>query len=401
MLQIFKNPRVDFMGKRHLWVGLSAAAVLASAIFVPIHGIKWGIEFTGGTELQVRYAARPNIGSIRSELDAAGFAGALVTTIGKGEENEVYIRLGLVKGAKDEDIAKKVIDALRTPDVRQKRAAGLTDLNEADATTLKSLLESDPDLARDDADKLAAAILDARKEKAIFLSPTDLRSLPGMTPKAMEFVSARTFTGPFAMRGESYIGPAIGKELVRKAVIAIVGSLIGMLVYIWIRFEFQWGLAAVVALIHDTAVTLLVFSISGYEMSLPVVAAFLTLVGYSTNDTVVVFDRIRENIRLRGAPDLVATINDSINQTLSRTIITSGLTWIVVVALLVLGGEALRPFSFVMTFGILVGTYSSIYIASPFLVVWRHYLQRRKELKAPSASPTKGGAKKVRSTRTA
>ncbi|MBZ5637903.1 MAG: protein translocase subunit SecF [Acidobacteriia bacterium] len=395
MLQIFRNPKIDFMGKRSLWVGLSIAVVLGSAIVVPIHGIKMGIEFTGGTEVQVKYATSPNLGAIRSELDRAGFTNHLVTTIGKPEENEVYIRLGLVSAVKEENLTPKVVTALRAEDVRRRIESHGVDLNNADESSLKTLLESSPDLAREDAQKIAAGIVEARKEKAIFRSVDDLAGVPGMKPPAMEVLRQRAFTGPFAVRSESYIGPAIGRELVKKALLAILGSMVGMLAYIWFRFEFQWGLAAVVALVHDTAVSLLLFSLSGYEMSLPVVAAFLTLVGYSTNDTVVVFDRIRENLKLRGGEDLIGLINDSINQTLSRTIITSGLTWVVVVALLALGGEALRPFSFVMTIGIIVGTYSSIYIASPILVVWKHYFKKKGKFAATGARP---GARKVRAS---
>ncbi len=395
MLHIFKNPQIDFMGKRNLWVGLSVVFVLASAIIVPIHGIKRGIEFTGGTEVQVKYAAAPDLHAIRSELNRAGFTNHLVTTIGKPEENEVYIRLALASAVKEENLTPQVVAALRTDDVRQKISTGLLDVNVADAASLKSLLETAPDLAREDAQAISTGIVEARKEKAIFRSLDDLSGVPGMKPAATEILKKRAFVGPFAVRSESYIGPAIGRELVRKAVLAIVGSLAGMLVYIWFRFEFQWGLAAVVALIHDTAVSLLLVSLSPYEMSLPVVAAFLTLVGYSTNDTVVVFDRIRENLKLRGGDDLVKVINDSINQTLSRTIITSGLTWIVVVALLVMGGEALRPFSFVMTVGIIIGTYSSIYIASPILVVWKHYFKKKGKFAAEGA---KSRARKVRAS---
>jgi len=395
VLHFFKNPQIDFMGKRNLWVGLSIAFVLISAVVVPIHGVKRGIEFTGGTEVQVKYTAPPNLGLIRSELNRAGYGNHVVTTIGKPEENEVYIRLGLVSAVKEENLTPKIVAALRSGEFRQKIASGLLDVNVADEASLKTLLESSPDLAREDARTIAAGIVAARKEKALFRSVEELAGGPSMKPEAMQLLRTRAFTGPFAVRSESYIGPAIGRELVRKAVFAILGSLAGMLVYIWIRFEFQWGLAAVVALIHDTAVTLLLFSLSPFEMSLPVVAAFLTLVGYSTNDTVVVFDRIRENMKLRGGDDLIGIINDSINQTLSRTIITSGLTWIVVVALLALGGEALRPFSFVMTIGIVIGTYSSIYIASPILVVWKHYFKEKGKFSGPG---TRSGARKVRAS---
>jgi preprotein translocase subunit SecF len=199
------------------------------------------------------------------------------------------------------------------------------------------------------------------------------------------------------VRSQSYIGPTVGRELVNKALGAVIGSMAGMLIYIWIRFEFQWGLAAVIALVHDTIITLGLFSLFGYEMSLPVVAAFLTLVGYSVNDTVVIFDRIRENIRAKGGTvtSLPALINTSMNQTLSRTILTSFLTWIVCAFLFALGGPALRDFSFVMVVGIVVGTYSSIYIAAPFLVVWQEWLGARAKKLAATQAP-KTVAKKVR-----
>jgi len=193
-------------------------------------------------------------------------------------------------------------------------------------------------------------------------------------------------------------------ELIDKAIIAIIGSLIGMLVYIWFRFKLQWGFAAVAALAHDTLITLALFSIFNQEMSLPVVAAFLTLVGYSVNDTVVVFDRIRENLASYKGKDIADTVNLSINQTLGRTVITSGLTWVVVLSLFLFGGAALRSFSFVLTIGVVVGTYSSIFVASPIVVNWQGYLDRRKERGGPPQQGTGGRktnkTKKVRRSQT-
>src|SRR5215831_3268208 len=255
MLQILHDTKIDFMGRRHLWVGISVVLTVLSLIIIPVRGIKKGIEFEGGAEVQVKYAQPPDIGAIRDLMGRSGFAGALVTTIGKPSDNGVYIRVPLVPGAKDDDIAPAVIKALQ--------------------------------------------------------------GAPGAST--------------FKLDSQSYIGPAVGGELIRKAVWAIIGSNLGILAYLWFRFQFQWGLAAVVALVHDTIVTLGVFTFCGYEMSLPVVAAFLTLVGYSVNDTVVVFDRIRENLNAKGGAvsDLPAVINHSINQTLSRTLLTSFLTWVV------------------------------------------------------------------------
>jgi len=326
VLQLFHDPKIDFMGKRKLWVVVSLSLIAISIAILASRGIKKGIEFEGGAEVQLQYKTSPDVAAVRSLLEKAGFAGSVVTTIGKPEENEIYVRVPLVAGAKDEDLAPTVVKAL-------KGAQG------AEA---------------------------------------------------------------FEVRSQSYIGPTVGRELIKKALGAVLGSMGGMLVYIWIRFEFQWGLAAVIALIHDTVITLGLFSLFGFEMSLPVVAAFLTLVGYSVNDTVVIFDRIRENLKARGGtvsslPDL---INVSMNQTLSRTMLTSLLTWIVCIFLFALGGPALRDFSFVMVVGIIIGTYSSIYIASPFLVVWQEWLIERAKAKsalqvAKPAAP-KATAKKVR-----
>ncbi len=312
------------MGKRRLWVGISLSLVTISLVVLATKGIRRGIEFEGGAEVQLQYTATPDVAAVRDALAQAGFAGSVVTTIGKPEEHELYIRIPLVAGATDQDLAPRVVASL-------KGSQG---------------------------------------------------------------------EGAFEVRSQSYIGPTIGKELVRKAWGAVLGSLAGMLIYIWIRFEFQWGLAAVVALAHDTVITLGLFSLFGYEMSLPVVAAFLTLVGYSANDTVVIFDRIRENLRAKGGTvtNLSDLINGSLNQTLSRTVLTSFLTWIVCAFLFALGGPALRDFAFVLVVGIIVGSYSSIYIASPILVMWQEWLGGRAKSKV-APEPQKAVAKKVRSAK--
>lgn len=399
MFQIFKDPKIDFMGKRHLWVGISIVLNVLALVVLPIRGVHQGIEFTGGTELQVKYVQPPDLGAIRAALTSAGLPNHIVTTIGAPGENEVYIRLGVRSENVEEDLTQKVLEALRGGAAAR---AGQVDLNVASKDVLETLLQGFPDITREDAKALSEGITERRKEKAVFRSPDELDGLEKATPEVLSYLKGHTFVGPFALRSQSYIGPTVGRELIRKAGLAVLGSLAAMLAYIGWRFQFRWGVAAVVALAHDTMLTLGLFSLSGKEMSLPVVAAFLTLVGYSVNDTVVVFDRIRENLKMRGGADLTEVINLSINQTLSRTILTSGLTWIVVVALLIFGGEALNPFSFVMTVGIVVGTYSSIYIASPILVIWQQFLDRRKGArKTPAPPPARGPSeKKARKVRT-
>ena len=325
MFQIFKDSKFDFMRLRRFWVGLSFAMLILSVVAVLTKGIHWGIEFEGGAQVQIKYPSAPDVATVRQELSRAGYTAAIVTTIGKPGDNEIYVRVPLTEGAKDNDVAAQVVKKLQA-------AAGGQQLT---------------------------------------------------------------------VSSQSYIGPTVGRELIQKAVWAVIGAVGGMLVYIWFRFEFQWGLAAIIAMIHDAVITLGLFTLFGYEMSLPVIAAFLTLIGYSVNDTVVVFDRIRENRQARGGVigSLPQLINDSVNQTLSRTILTSFLTWLSCASIFLFGGPALRDFSFVLVVGIIIGTYSTIYIASPILVVWQDWVTVRRQqaaTAAPASSSPKATAKKVR-----
>jgi preprotein translocase subunit SecF len=169
------------------------------------------------------------------------------------------------------------------------------------------------------------------------------------------------------------VGPTVGRQLENKAAMATLYSLLGMLVYLWFRFQLIYGVAAVVACFHDTLITVGAFALTGQEVSLTVIAAILTLIGYSMNDTIVVFDRIRENLRLSRRESLPDVVNRSINQTLSRTVLTSGLTFLTVLSLYIFGGEVLRGFSFALVVGILIGTYSSIAVAAPMLVAWQQW----------------------------
>jgi len=172
------------------------------------------------------------------------------------------------------------------------------------------------------------------------------------------------------------VGPTVGKQLEKQAALATLYSMAGMLVYLWFRFQLIYGVAAVVACFHDTLITVGAFALTGQEISLTVIAAILTLVGYSMNDTIVVFDRIRENLRLSRREALPDVVNRSINQTLSRTVLTSGLTFLTVLSLYIFGGPVLKGFSFALVVGILIGTYSSIAVAAPMLVAWQEWRAR-------------------------
>ncbi|HYZ85123.1 MAG TPA: protein translocase subunit SecF, partial [Bryobacteraceae bacterium] len=204
-------------------------------------------------------------------------------------------------------------------------------------------------------------------------------------------IRQETFLAPYAIRNVEIVGAKIGAELRQQALYVILAALGGMLVYLWFRFELVYGVAAVIAVFHDTIITIGLFSLFDKEISLTVVAALLTLVGYSMNDTIVVFDRIRENLKIRKRDNLEKLINDSINQTLSRTILTSGLTLLTALALLIFGGPVLHGFSFALVVGIIIGTYSSIFIASPILVFWQNFMEKRRGASAtlPAASPVR------------
>ena len=181
----------------------------------------------------------------------------------------------------------------------------------------------------------------------------------------------------FDIRNVQVVGPTVGHQLEKQAGLATLYSLLGMLVYLWFRFQLIYGVAAVVACFHDTLITVGFFALTGQEISLTVIAAILTLVGYSMNDTIVVFDRIRENLRLNRREALPDVVNRSINQTLSRTVLTSGLTFLTVLSLYLFGGQVLHGFSFALVIGILIGTYSSIAVAAPMLVAWQQWRMTR------------------------
>jgi preprotein translocase subunit SecF len=195
------------------------------------------------------------------------------------------------------------------------------------------------------------------------------------------------YDNPFTVRSVDVVGPTVGKQLEGQALRATLYSMAGMLVYLWFRFQLIYGVAAVVACFHDTLITVGAFALTGQEISLTVIAAILTLVGYSMNDTIVVFDRIRENLRMSRREALPEVVNRSINQTLSRTVLTSGLTFLTVLSLYIFGGPVLKGFSFALVVGILIGTYSSIAVAAPMLVAWQEW--RGKQGKATTLPPAK------------
>jgi preprotein translocase subunit SecF len=375
-VEFFRNPNIDFLGKK--WYFLSFSLVFSVAGILSMlfwHGIPLGIEFRGGTLVEVKFAQAPDDNTIRAAMDRAGLHNAKIQRLGVAGGDEVLINLSAQEtseAALDEGKIK-IINALET-----NVPAGKADLNNTSPLTLAGyLLEKDPLHAGTDANQRyaaqAQAIVDYRdKVKSGVLSSMD--ELKGVAdPAVLASLPEGFYLSNFGVRNVSIVGPQVGAQLKNQAWIAIGFSLLGMLIYLGFRFEWIYGVAAVVTVFHDTLITVGAFSLTNKEISLTVIAAILTLIGYSNNDTIVVFDRIRENIKLMRREKLADIVNRSINQTLSRTILTAGLTFVTVLALYLFGGEVLNGFSFALVIGILIGTYSSIAIAAPILVAYQDW----------------------------
>ena len=311
-MEFFHQVNIDWLGKKWYFLAFSlifSVAGVAKMSYNWVHTVNGmhspvplGVDFRGGTEIQIAFQNHPDIGAIRQAVDKTGIRDATIQNFG-GEvnRNEVLISLPEQKNESNLDVGRQeVIEAL---------------------------------------------------QKNYSTNPFD----PAKGVKV------------------DVVGPTVGRQLQSKAVMATLYSLLGMLVYLWFRFQLIYGVAAVVACFHDTLITVGFFALTGREVSLTVIAAILTLVGYSMNDTIVVFDRIRENLRLSRRESLPDVVNRSINQTLSRTVLTSGLTFLTVLSLYIFGGQVLKGFSFALVIGILIGTYSSIAVAAPMLVAWQQW----------------------------
>jgi preprotein translocase subunit SecF len=301
-VELFRNVNIDWLGKKWYFLGFSLIFSVAGVISMGMHWAKigspvpLGVDFQGGTQVQVQFQNAPDESAIRSATAAAGIKDAQVKQFDAPEKHEMLISLPTPSDASLDTGRKEIVDALNGH-----------------------------------------------------------------------------YNNPIVSTSVQVVGPTVGKQLEKQAALATLYSLLGMLIYLWFRFELIYGVAAVVAVFHDTLITVGFFAMTNQEISLTVIAAILTLVGYSMNDTIVVFDRIRENLRISRREGLTEVVNRSINQTLSRTVLTSGLTFLTVMALYLFGGEVLKGFSFALVVGILIGTYSSIAVAAPMLVAYQDW----------------------------
>jgi len=379
-LEFFRNPNIDFLGKKWYFLAFSLIFSVAGVLSMLFwHGIPLGVDFRGGTLVYVKFAQTPDDNAIRAALDRAGLHNARLQRYGAAGSNEELIDVSEQETSEQAlDRSKvQIINALETNTPADKQ-----DLNNSSVLTLKNyLLQKDPLRLGTDADQrygqIAQAIVDYRdKTKGGVLTAID--DLKGVVdPGVVASLNDGFLLSNFAVRNVEIVGPQVGQQLQTQAKLAVLYSLAGMLVYLAVRFEWIYGVAAVITVFHDTLITVGAFSLTNKEISLTVIAAILTLIGYSNNDTIVVFDRIRENLKLMRREKLSDIVNRSINQTLSRTILTAGLTFLTVLALFLFGGEVLHGFSFALVIGILIGTYSSIAIAAPILVAYQDWRANR------------------------
>ncbi len=304
---------IDFIGKRYLAFAFSLFIVLGSFASFSINGLNFGIDFSGGTMMEIRTPEAPDLSAMRTVLNGLDMGAVSIQEFGAPED--LMIRLP----KQDE-----------TPEEEEKRKT--------------CLAESENDTAK-------------------CPSPQDIA-----VQKVRGYLDETYGEDKVEYRRTEFVGPQVGEELKKAGLMAILFSLGGILIYIWLRFEWQFGVAAVAALAHDTIAAVGLFSITGMEFNLSTVAAVLMIAGYSINDTVVVFDRVRENLRRYKKKPLTELFNLSTNEMLARTILTSGTTLLALIALWLFGGEVIRGFVNALVFGIVIGTYSSIYVASPMLL---------------------------------
>lgn len=362
------NLKIDWLGKRNLFYAISGTLILIGLISFVLRGLEYGIDFKGGSEIGLQFGKKIEISELRSEINKLNIGKIEIKSF--GNENGVLIRTDAQELPKA--IYPKITDAITKA------------IDEAVPGISKKVIKtSKTSIDFEIADTNSVSIVIARiSEKGFQAVPVSQE--PGNTQITVavsiadwieQSLIAKYPANKFTILKEELVGPKMGDELKRDAVIAILFSLLGILVYIGFRFKFIFALAGVVTLFHDVLITLGMMSLLAglvpglnLEINISVVAAFLALVGYSINDTVIVFDRIREELKIHKTGNIQEIMNGAINKTMSRTLITSGTTLVTVFVLLLTGGEVLGGFAFALTFGIFIGTYSSIFVSSTFVL---------------------------------
>jgi len=383
-MKIFdKEPNFRFMSKAFYAFLLSGLIIAAGLVLFFTKGFNMGIDFVGGSLVEVSFKDKVTIDELRKSLGELGLGDAEIVRVAK--ENKFFIKAVLKTAdttgkndfAEHEKKVNLIKEAMMTAEEKTHFKSEKVDLNNSGDSAIIDALTS-RGISQEDAQEAAQQILDYRKTKKDAegnitgvitgfeeLEKTDLKK------RVLSALKEGTYLAHFNLLSSEFVGPQVGQRLRDQATKATIFALIGMLVYMAFRFKFIYGVAAVLTLFHDVLVCLSFILFFNIEVSLSVVAAILTIVGYSINDTIVIFDRIRDNIKVMRKEKIDILLDKSINQTLSRTIITSGTVLITVLALVVYGGEVLYGFSFTMLVGVISGSYSTIYQSCAWLKVWQ------------------------------
>ncbi len=384
-MQIFVNPNYNFVRWRIHWFLFSVLFIAAGAVVYFRQGINLGIDFSGGANVILKFRDDVPLQQLRADL-----TDATIQQYGKPQDRSLLIRLPQLR--REGDYAGQVVGDLNRK--LNLESATKHDLNYLGSERLATLLKSaDPDIkgtnpaAQQYYNELAERIIARRSELGIFTSMQQVTSVPGVSSATARVLNEKAFLGRFNVLNQETVGPQVGSELQRKAFWAVILSAIAMGVYISLRFDLMFGVSAVACIIHDVLVSLAFLVMMRLEFSLNIVAALLTIVGYSINDTVVMYDRVRENRRrIKKQMTLAEELNLAMNQTLSRTILTSGSVALVLVALIVFGGEVIRGFSWILMIGVISGTYSTISIVPAVAILWDQLVGRRKSAVSTTAT---------------
>ena len=368
-MQLFHNLNIDFMGKRKFFYILSASLFLLGMINIAFRGLQFGIDFKGGTEIVVKFENPIKIADLREDLQSTGLGEVEIKTFGDDAGALIRTELQALPNDLFPKIQKQIEENINT----SFPAVAGNYRSEKTPNTLTYTFNN-PDTASAIANKL---FLDGFQSGKVSEEVTNTQVVVqvGISDWVKESLKNKLKGNPFQVLREERVGPKVGNELKRDTMIAVVLSLIGILIYLAFRYKFIFAFGAVLALFHDVLITLGLYAILynvipglNLEVNLTVVAAFLTLIGYSINDTVIVFDRVRETLKIHKTESLEVLMNLAINKTMSRTVLTGGTTLLSIFILLMLGGEVLRAFAFTMFFGIIIGTYSSVFVASAIVL---------------------------------
>jgi len=363
-MRIFENLNYDFLGKRKFAYAISGVLFLIGVISVVTRGFHFGIDFKGGSEIVLQFEKSVEISNVRGYVDNIGLGYVEVKTF--GGETGVMIRTD--QQVIPTPVYPQVVDAIER-EIENVMPGVPRQIIDSTASSITYSFQN-PDTTNILVDALFSAGFQSGK---ISEEPDNTQMIVsvGISDWIKENLREKVSDNSFTVLKEDIVGPKIGDELKQDAVLAIFFALIAILIYLGFRFKFVFAFGAVAALFHDVLITLGLFSILyglipglNLDIDITIVAAFLTLIGYSINDTVIVFDRIRENLKIHKTRPLFDLMNTSISQTMSRTVLTGGTTLITVLVLLIFGGEVLRAFAFTLFFGIIIGTYSSIFVAS-------------------------------------